>query len=397
MKPKQFKELLTVKLTEDEIKKYSLQLAKTCGEKTAKEEEKARIAERINSELKLMKQTVDDLSTKVETGEEDRLVECEERPMYDLGVVWIVRLDTWEKIRERPLTSEDRQARMFEDEMGGLGRNEFLEDRDSAIEEEQQQASKGAVAEFFDKNEEPQEGGAVETEEDRARYWAEWREGLSQEEFDKWNGAPCTCLHWRGTHMDGEPVPCQALRCACKGYHCPDCDTKGGHQATCEHYVLGEGTPVQTSDEGDAIDARNHSPNCYVQVIPKEQRTKNSCSCELREQYQKAFAAQADDFTAPRCDECKMIEGGHAPKCSKSNALHFADYLAYAKAHYKSNHQSHARKMGLSKLKDEEIRAWKQQQAIAWEAGVGELEKELQEPKKSKTKKLSPVEAAIDR
>lgn len=243
MKPKQFKELLTVKLAEDEIKKYSLQLAKTCGEKTAKEEEKARIAERINSELKLMKQAVDDLSTKVESGEENRLVECEERPMYDLGVIWVVRLDTWEKIRERPMTAEDRQARMFEDETGGL---------------------RSVIAEIDAEEEAQKEAGEL---------------------------------------------------------------------------AVVEGEPVQ------------------------------------------------DDFTADRCDECKMIEGGHQPGCPNNpNSLHFKDYLAYAEAKKFKNPNSIARKMSITKLKDADIRAWKQQQAG-----------NSAEPERSKTEKLPLVEAAIDR
>ncbi len=72
---------------------------------------------------------------------------------------------------------------------------------------------------------------------------------------------------------------------------------------------------------------------------------------------------QADDFTAERCDECGRIDGAHTPECPKSNALRFEDYLAYAKARYKSNHQSHARKMDLTKMNDEQVREWKQQQA----------------------------------
>lgn len=99
--------------------------------------------------------------------------------------------------------------------------------------------------------------------------------------------------------------------------------------------------------------------------------------------------AQADDFTAPICDECKRIDGAHAQECSKSNSLTRDDYLAYSKAHYKSNHQSHARKMEVSKLNDDQVREWKQQQA-----GNGAAPEPT---KKSKSKKLSLVEAAIDR
>lgn len=100
----------------------------------------------------------------------------------------------------------------------------------------------------------------------------------------------------------------------------------------------------------------------------------------------------ADDFTAPICDECKRIEGGHTRECSKSGALTFDDYLAYARAHYKTNHQSHARKMELTRLNDDEIRAWKLEQQ---QAGNGV---EPETAKKSKKRgELSLVEQAIDR
>lgn len=270
MKPKQFKELLTVKLREDEIKKYSLQLAKTCGEKKAKEEEKAKMAERINSELKLMRQSIDELSGKVETGEEDRLVECEERPMYDLGVIWVVRLDTFEKIRERPMTGDDRQARMFEDETAGL-RNEFLEDRDAAAEDERERVHNEAVA-----------------------GWRRERPASAGED-------------------------------------------------------LATPTPL--------------------------------------------VVAPADEFTAVRCATCGRIDGGHALDCANNpDRLTHEDYVAYSKAHYKNNHQSHARKMELTKLMDDQVREWKAEQQQP--ADGHEPETKQTKPKRAK---LSPVEAAIDR
>lgn len=78
-----------------------------------------------------------------------------------------------------------------------------------------------------------------------------------------------------------------------------------------------------------------------------------------------------DDFTAPICDECKRIDGGHTQKCSRSDALTFEDYLAYAHAHYKRNHQSHARKMELSKTSDDKVREWMRRQV---DNGSGEKE-----------------------
>jgi hypothetical protein len=143
--------------------------------------------------------------------------------------------------------------------------------------------------------------------------------------------------------------------------------------------------------------------------------------------------AVADDFTAPRCDECKRTDGAHTKECSKNPMrLTPSDYLAYAQAHYKTNHQSHARKMSLTGMMDDQIRAWKQQQAgngaatipegaspdpriLCWckhkyadhregtfcrKKGCGCNSFSWAgepEPEKAKSAKLSPIEAAIDR
>lgn len=215
------------------------------------------------------------------------------------------------------------------------------QDASSRQAEMEEEASREAVAEFFDGNEEVGEN-----------YQAEWRAGLSEGERKIYENAPCSCGHPRkfhgGNESDGE---CTALGCGptspivrCSAFHCRDCDTKGGHKATCHHYVLGEGTPVQS---------QGFSPGFPPGFDPERAGQ---------------GLAQVDDYSASRCDECKMIDGGHAQTCSKSNALRFDDYLAYARAHYKTNHQSHARKMELSKLKDDEVRAWKRQAGKGVEA-----------------------------
>lgn len=142
-----------------------------------------------------------------------------------------------------------------------------------------------------------------------------------------------------------------------------------------------------------------------------------------------AQVVNLDDFTASRCDKCGRIDGGHTPDCPNNpDSLRFEDYLAYAEAHYKSNHKSHARKMELSKHMDDKVRAWKiEQQAgngveaetdekpsLSREAAQTVLSlasyvandqddsekaemRKAAEKKKKKRAKLSPVEAAIDR
>jgi len=75
--------------------------------------------------------------------------------------------------------------------------------------------------------------------------------------------------------------------------------------------------------------------------------------------------AAADDFTAPRCEECSAIDGGHAASCSHSNGLTFDDYLGYAKAKSVKQPASWARKWALTREKDGLVLAWKAEGAQA--------------------------------
>jgi hypothetical protein len=90
---------------------------------------------------------------------------------------------------------------------------------------------------------------------------------------------------------------------------------------------------------------------------------KKNCGCSAFS-YQDAAKPQADgpdqadDFTAPRCEECKAIDGGHTAECSSSSTLSFDDYLRYSQAHYGRNHKSYARKLELSRDHDDQVRAW---------------------------------------
>jgi len=104
-------------------------------------------------------------------------------------------------------------------------------------------------------------------------------------------------------------------------------------------------------------------------------------------------AAQADDFTAPRCNECKMIDGAHTKECPNNpDRLTYEDYLGYCKTQYKTNAASYARKMELIRDpgQDEFVREWKQRQA-------GNSAEAEPKGKKSKRGGLTLVEQAIDR
>jgi len=85
-------------------------------------------------------------------------------------------------------------------------------------------------------------------DDEQEDYQARWEASLSYEERERYDNAPCSCGHCREWH-DGAGGCCMGcLRGGCDQFHCAACDTKGGHKASCEHYVLGEGTPVRNDD-----------------------------------------------------------------------------------------------------------------------------------------------------
>ena len=100
----------------------------------------------------------------------------------------------------------------------------------------------------------------------------------------------------------------------------------------------------------------------------------------------------ADDFTAPRCEECHRTDGGHSETCSHRNMISFATYLAFAKAQKLRNPNSHARKMELKRDRDEEVREWIEAEQGRPDAEKGALFNAEPEPKPRKMRKLRLVE-----
>jgi len=200
--------------------------------------------------------------------------------------------------------------------------------------------------------------------------------------------------------------------------------------------VMGIGAPGQSNDP-DADHSAAY-PDDEIEAMQEEFNVCDECGVENGHEEscsRRATLETEDNFTAPRCDECKRTDGAHTKECSKNpDRLTPDDYLKYAQANYKTNHQSHARKMSVTGLMDNQIREWKQQQQtirndkcvcghirdwhdgqggccmgckrgecdeFRWnpdaeqQAGNGAETEPAKESKKSA--KLSPVEAAIDR
>jgi len=306
----------------------------------------------------------------VKAGHKSRMARLKERHLEISGEIRrlsrAVRLGVEERSEQRVLFEEE-QRRQAEPEpiIDTSPASDFIEEAEEEIERQQQAAEQAEQAEYqlqadgswtererlhkeavaTWRRERPAQAEEAEKEED---YQAEWLAGLTVEQRNTYYAAPCKCGHNRDWHSEEDRETCDrdCRVCEkCKGYHCPACNTKGGHQATCEHYVLGEGTPVQ-----------------------------NACA--------------ADNFTAERCDECKRTDGAHAPECSKSSALTYDDYLMYAQANYKRNWSSYARKMELNR--DPEMDA----KVARWIEEKNTAEIEAEEPEKDEGQTAPPWTAA---
>jgi hypothetical protein len=120
---------------------------------------------------------------------------------------------------------------------------------------------------------------------------------------------------------------------------CEECKTKGGHKATCSHYVLGEGTPIEC-EECEQIDGEH--------IV----------GCANAPKINPAAETSHDDFTAERCGECGRIDGAHTQECSKSGALAYPAYLGFCKAQGMKVPAAAARKLELTRARDDEVRAW---------------------------------------
>jgi hypothetical protein len=119
-------------------------------------------------------------------------------------------------------------------------------------------------------------------------------------------------------------------------------------------------------DDIEAIVAADPCVSCTHDWIEHKNNGQGCARCNCA-----SFSDTADDFTAPRCTECGRIEGAHAETCSQSSKFTYATYLSFARAQKLKNPMSHARKMELTRSRDDEVRAWLESQQGA--PGDGQL------------------------
>ncbi|RIL03121.1 MAG: hypothetical protein DCC71_15430 [Proteobacteria bacterium] len=108
-----FPERLPCPLTDDEVRQRGELLAMTLAEIAEIEEEFALERQRIRGEIKRRRERARGLTGEVSTRTEIREVACVRRILPDDERVEIVRVDTGEVVRTRPLTPEERQEALF--------------------------------------------------------------------------------------------------------------------------------------------------------------------------------------------------------------------------------------------------------------------------------------------
>lgn len=114
-KAERWTETLRCELVDDEVQDRAGQAARAWSEAEQNETELKGLAEEMRGGIKSLRARCGELLRAVRERAEYRLVACEEVPNLG-GIdphVDIVRVDTGEVIRKRPLTPEERQLRLL--------------------------------------------------------------------------------------------------------------------------------------------------------------------------------------------------------------------------------------------------------------------------------------------
>lgn len=100
---------LNVKLTEEELVRYSKELAKQSQDIVALEDAKADSAKKYAAQIQTAKCIIKELSRKVESGEEPRDIECQWEYDFKENIKRLFRNDTGEIVLKERIKDEERQ------------------------------------------------------------------------------------------------------------------------------------------------------------------------------------------------------------------------------------------------------------------------------------------------
>ena len=114
---------LPVELTPDEVRAKGVELAARVDEMYAIDVERKEAAAAIRERRADVEAQVIELKGEVRSGREYREVECRLEPDFQAGVMQIVRVDTGEFVRSRPLSPDERQPALFAIDGAGAGKS----------------------------------------------------------------------------------------------------------------------------------------------------------------------------------------------------------------------------------------------------------------------------------
>ncbi len=105
----EFVEKLGCELTREEQLAKGSEMALLLKQLDEREAEAKSVADNFKRDLKKLERTIGDRAEEVRTGVEHRLVECTERGRFREGLVDVIRTDTGEIVRTRPMTESEKQ------------------------------------------------------------------------------------------------------------------------------------------------------------------------------------------------------------------------------------------------------------------------------------------------
>lgn len=105
----EFVEKLGCELTREEQLQKGTEMALLLQRLEETESEAKSVADGYKRDIKKLERTIGDRAEEVRTGIEHRLVECTERGRFREGLVDVIRTDTGEVVRTRPMTEAEKQ------------------------------------------------------------------------------------------------------------------------------------------------------------------------------------------------------------------------------------------------------------------------------------------------
>ena len=109
METERIKELLKCFLTDSELKAQAETMAQSLSQIQSLESDLKSLKKQIESDIAAAQGALNSAVEKFRSGWEMRTIECEVTKDFETNTITVKRLDTMEVVRERAMTSEERQ------------------------------------------------------------------------------------------------------------------------------------------------------------------------------------------------------------------------------------------------------------------------------------------------